>query len=322
MGAGAVMNREQLIAAATKAINSVRWNHALPHASRGGANWTDADLARAAFAVFEQAYAPACTCRMALGSHAINCPAFEQTHTPTDDELVQRALRTADSLDKTLPGDSDIEAWSDGERFTTDDLRALAAGFRRTVQDEPAGDEREAIIDALLEELGWEWDEVPEEHIPSSKAILGDMADRVLAVSAGFRRTAQGEPTDDEQFAKSFGGWTPDEVARNPRAAAEVIERLRSRVIDGFRRTVQGEPTDAAPPPLAPGGIGGAFEPWDGAFDLLKSEPIQRDEPSGQAVNAAGELLYGISWGTEIADPDLVRAALRAAAATQTGESR
>lgn len=48
-------------------------------------------------------------------------------------------------------------------------------------------------------------------------------------------------PTDDEKFVKSFGGWTPDEVALYPRAAAEVIERLRSRVIDGFRRTVQVE---------------------------------------------------------------------------------
>lgn len=41
--------------------------------------------------------------------------------------------------------------------------------------------------------------------------------------------------------------------------------------------------------------------------------PELHPEPSDAQVEAAGALLYGISWGTDIADPDLVRDALRAA---------
>lgn len=90
--------REALIEKAAMAINSVRWNHALPHANRGGVNWTDADLARAAFAVFEQA------------------------HTPTGDErddLIALLLRSRE--------------WNVADRADA----ILAAGFRRTVQGDP-----------------------------------------------------------------------------------------------------------------------------------------------------------------------------------------
>ena len=61
---------------------------------------------------------------------------------------------------------------------------------------EPSEADREAIIDALLDELGWEWNEVPEEHIVSSREILGDMADRVLAVIAARQTTH--EPSEAE----------------------------------------------------------------------------------------------------------------------------
>lgn len=67
----------------------------------------------------------------------------------------------------------------------------------------PTDDEREEIIGALLDELGWEWDDVPEEHIASSREILGDMADRVLAVSAGFRRSEVPKPSEQQAWRKS-----------------------------------------------------------------------------------------------------------------------
>jgi hypothetical protein len=64
-------SREALIEKTAKAIADVRWNHALPHANRAGVSWTDADLARAALAV------------------------FEKVHTPTDDELTKVSDRLA-----------------------------------------------------------------------------------------------------------------------------------------------------------------------------------------------------------------------------------
>lgn len=94
--------------------------------------------------------------------------------------------------------------------------------------DAPTDDERTAIVDALLDELGWEWDEVPEEHIPSSRAILGDMADRVLAVAAGFRRPVSPEPQGELTIR--------DHVRALTGVSDEVLDEL-----GGF----QGEPTDA-----------------------------------------------------------------------------
>ncbi|WP_315106281.1 hypothetical protein [uncultured Microbacterium sp.] len=40
---------------------------------------------------------------------------------------------------------------------------------------------------------------------------------------------------------------------------------------------------------------------------------VPQGEPSDAQVEAAGALLYGVSWGTELEDRDLVRDALRAA---------
>lgn len=107
----------------------------------------------------------------------------------------------------------------------------------------PTDDEREAIIDALLDELGWEWDEVPEEHIPSSRAILGDMADRVLAVSAGFRRPVQGEPTDAQVLAALNAEGKSTHVARRPfnpapdlsYYAIEHVEAMRAALRAAFQ---------------------------------------------------------------------------------------
>lgn len=50
--------------------------------------------------------------------------------------LARRAIRAADEADEC--GDPVIEAWSDGEQFTSDDLRALAAGFRHSEVPEPS----------------------------------------------------------------------------------------------------------------------------------------------------------------------------------------
>ena len=87
-------------------------------------------------------------------------------------------------------------AWGDldlaGQEAYLTDATAIVAAMKAlgwAPTSTPTDDEREALIGALLDELGWEWDEVPEEHIPSSRSILADMADRVLAVTAGFRRS-------------------------------------------------------------------------------------------------------------------------------------
>lgn len=68
----------------------------------------------------------------------------EATVTPTDadeviserEALTRRAIRAADEADRCH--NPTIEAWSDGEQFTSDDLRALAAGFRRSEVPEPS----------------------------------------------------------------------------------------------------------------------------------------------------------------------------------------
>lgn len=48
--------------------------------------------------------------------------------------------------------------------------------------------------------------------------------------------TYDSEPTKKEALVDSYSGWDADEVSRNPRAAALVIERLRTRLLDEFRR--------------------------------------------------------------------------------------
>lgn len=109
--------------------------------------------------------------------------------------------------------------------------------FAVQVQGEPSDAQREAIIDALLDELGWEWGEVPEEHIPSSREILGDMADRVLAVVAGFHRTVQGEPAMVHLAARR-GGKTQAMIES---MLAQANERgIRVEVV-----YPQGEPLDS-----------------------------------------------------------------------------
>lgn len=52
----------------------------------------------------------------------------------------------------------------------------------------------------------------------------------------------------------------------------------------------------------------------DRVLDPRRSATTEpQGEPSDAQVEAAGALLYGISWGTDLADPDLIRDALRAA---------
>lgn len=47
--------------------------------------------------------------------------------------------------------------------------------------------------------------------------------------------------SEREAEMKSYSGWNADEVARNPRAAADVIERLRTRLLDEFRLSEEPE---------------------------------------------------------------------------------
>lgn len=56
------------------------------------------------------------------------------------------------------------------------------------------------------------------------------------------------------------------------------------------------------------------FDEWRASLSESQTEPTAAE------VEAAGQVLYGISWGTDIADPDLVHAALRAAAETTKSE--
>ncbi|MBW1639256.1 hypothetical protein G3H63_09250 [Microbacterium resistens] len=129
----------------------------------------------AALAVFEEAQRKACTCREALGSHAVNCPAFEEAHTPSDDER---------------------EAWLAGERSVADAMHYAA---------NPTDDERTPEFEALEQELF--------KHQPVLSMQDGGIAgcrcmDRVfhkrtedwgthlaeVFETLGFRRTVQGEP--------------------------------------------------------------------------------------------------------------------------------
>lgn len=105
------------------------------------------------------------------------------SHIPSDDEreaLARRAIRAADEADEC--GDPVIEAWSDGERFTADDLRTLAAGFRRSEVPEPSRATRITIeheggntVTGTLEEVlnhghlkpGWRYREAEPQAEPS-----------------------------------------------------------------------------------------------------------------------------------------------------------
>lgn len=171
---------------------------------------------------------------------------FEKAYTPTDDEWADdesepeqtcAACGRDDVLTESLPYDDNgvggVVCWG----------CAAVGVVRRTVQGEPTHDEREAIMNALLNELGWDWDEVPEEHIPSTREILGDMADRVLAVADRFR------PTPSE-LSEALEAMTAEKEKWRKRCAEETIawadeaaetQRLRSDAC-----TVQGEPAGVA----------------------------------------------------------------------------
>ncbi|MCK2034467.1 hypothetical protein [Microbacterium sp. KSW4-4] len=70
------------------------------------------------------------------------------------------------------------------------------------------------------------------------------MANQGAIVNSIIERTRH-EPTDDEREAevKSYSGWDADEVARYPRIVADVIEQLRTRLLDEFRRSDVPEPS-------------------------------------------------------------------------------
>jgi len=167
----------------------------------------------------------------------------------TYDSVVQELDGLIDSLD---------------EHVTIEDV-GLALGelranvFERAKAEKaqtPTDDERGAIIAALLDELGWEWNEVPEEHVPSSRAILGDMADRVLAVSAGFRRSEEPSTPARVTIAHEGGNTvtgTLDEVLNH------------GHLKPGWRYvgTAQGEPSDAQALEAFLGKLAG-----DGAYTL------------------------------------------------------
>jgi hypothetical protein len=98
-----------------------------------------------------------------------------QAEAPSD--VVRRALRTADSLDYTFQTkNGDIEAWSDGERFTTDDLRALAALAARPVVDDAAG------VRAAIDDIAWGLEHYePTEHVRRSVRSLRIVLDAARA---------------------------------------------------------------------------------------------------------------------------------------------
>lgn len=145
------------------------------------------------------------------------------------------------------------------------------------------------------------------------------------------------EQQESEREAESFSGWDADEVARYPRMAAEVIERLRSRLLDEFRRSEVPEPSaeqmkayrrlaELAHEALTlPRGrlettkkLAGLALPLSVALDhFLTTEP--QAEPSDAEVRAAQDAMS--RW--VIVPESQVRAALRAASAvTEQGESR
>lgn len=195
----------------------------------------------------------------------------------------------------------------------------------------PTSDEREAIIDALLDELGWEWDEVPEEHILSSREILGDMADRVLTVLAGFNRTAHAKdlatsaepvrnqpdsfhvpPTDNER--KVLEEILDDKLQSLTDTRAICYPLADAVLAAGFHRTVQGEPTnDGHLITDCEHGVNSLYD------RCAPCEAAEQAEPSDAQVEAA---LAGWrnEWNSD--DMEAMRAALKAAAAVQGGETR
>lgn len=68
---------------------------------------------------------------------------------------------------------------------------------RRATGQEARQDGREALARVLGEELGWDWEAVPEERIPGSAEILLDLADAILA--AGYRK----QPEPDWEYGAS-----------------------------------------------------------------------------------------------------------------------
>lgn len=189
----------------------------------------------------------------------------------------------------------------EGMADSSDDERLIAQRdeHNRSVHspaNTPTDDEQEVLGRAL-------WDALRAKiNRPPNPGMVEHLRDAVLA--AGFHRTVKGEPTVEEWSARAQAarekaiakGYTPEHDAEHG------IRHLLNWAIDYARR---GRAEDASGLILS-------------AIALLDDE--QPSEPSEVAVSAAGEVLYGISWGTDLADPDLVRAALRAAAETERAE--
>ncbi|QOC59431.1 hypothetical protein SEA_LIFES_108 [Microbacterium phage Lifes] len=132
-------------------------------------------------------------------------------------------------------------------------------------------------------------------------------------------------PTDDEREAevKSYSGWDADEVARYPRVAADVIEQLRTRLLDEFRRAEVPEQSAECPKcgvRVADQTPSTFYTHHDETCGGALEEP--QGEPSDAQVTAALHALYAVQhphsapgglsdYGDEVVSA--MRAALRAA---------
>lgn len=273
-----------------------------------------------------------------------------EAHTPTDDERETLASMLRDvQADRSL-GRLPWEDYpfKDVHRENADYLIARGVGFRRSVSPEPITEdainaERErqiakgytpehdrrhgvahvlrwvlhygsrgehlkayAMVEAALEiappdpglNTGWLGDQVAARHIVDDENWP----------------EPQAEPSDD----MSIPG--PSENVRGP-ATSERLSQLEVALEITEAVLMQSEPSAAPTVQFFARRAGKSQALIESMLEQANERGIRVEvvypqvEPSDAQVDAAGDLLYGVSWGTDIADPELVRASLRAAAA-------
>ena len=124
------------------------------------------------------------------------------------------------SRDELIEAAADAIRWASEHGGWADMARAALAALERA--HAPIADEREWLISLLLRSREWN---------------VADRADAILA--AGFRRTAQGETSDDEREICDRCGWATSGHLRSQYG----LDCPPGGARPGFRRAVQSEPT-------------------------------------------------------------------------------
>lgn len=228
---------------------------------------------------------------------------FEAAHTPTDDERarIEQSNNVAsivfDQIKKVWP---DLHPVLDLRYGIADAL--WAAGFRRSEVSKPGEHDGSIPLYGMLDV----WTALYGTSHPEFDTFYAEhgYAETWARILAAVRERREVPEPSAEGYAE-FEDWEQEMFRHQPVLSMADGSIAGCQCLD--RVFVKGED-------------------WGTHLATIITSRITAEpqgEPSDAQVEAAGALLYGISWGTDIADPDLVRDALRAAGVVgQGGEQR